>query len=334
MDRSVRVLAILCLLSIDCGRSNEPTAVAQPQSPAAPSTSNPASPGPVQIEMKDVMLHMDEGVVLHVNSLRGEMMPVKQGTPPVFDEPRSYVLRVSAAEMTMAMSSLTSLLNDHVFADEHAPLSDITVKVEEGRLKQKGTLHKGVSLPFSMEATVSAAPDGRLRMHAESAGVLGIPTKKIMEIFGLTLDDVVKIKDQRGVEIQGDDVLIDAGRVLPPPTIQGKLTSVDIANGRLNLRMAASGGKTDAPLAPADSKARHYVYFAGNQIRFGKLLMSNADLQLIDADERDPFDFFPERYNTQLVAGYSKNTPSGGLRTYMPDFNDVTPATDLRPASR
>jgi hypothetical protein len=61
--------------------------------------------------------------------------------------------------------------------------------------------------------------------------------------------------------------------------------------------------------------------------------MSAADLQLIDADPRDPFDFFPAQYNAQLIAGYSKNTPSGGLRTYMPDFSDLKarPKTNLRP---
>ena len=195
-------------------------------------------------------LHMDDGVVLDVSRLRGEMVPVKAGHPPVFDDPRSYVMRVSAAEMSMAMSSLASLMNDHVFADEHAPLSNIAVKVEDGRLKQKGTLHKGVPLAFSLEATVSAAPDGRLRIHAESARVLGIPAKKLMEIFGLSLDDVVKIKDQRGVEIEGDDVLIDPGRVLPPPVIQGRLTSVDLANGRLNLTMSAPDGKVTALTRP------------------------------------------------------------------------------------
>jgi hypothetical protein len=73
------------------------------------------------------------------------------------------------------------------------------------------------------------------------------------------------------------------------------------------------------------------VYFSGASIRFGKLTMTGSDLQLIDADERDPFDFFPARYNRQLVAGYSKNTPNGGLETYMPDFEDLDRARDLRP---
>jgi hypothetical protein len=283
--------------------------------------------------MRNVALHMSEGIVMHVNRLRGEMLSSKAGQPPVFDDPDSYVLKVADADLSMDMSSLTVLLNRHVFGGEDAPLTDITITVENGRLKQKGMLHKGVALPFSSEATVSAAPDGRMRLHTEGTRVLGVPAKPLMKIFGLSLDDVVKIKDQRGVEIRDDDILIDPGRVLPPPRIEGRLSRVEIANGRLH-QVLSSGGAPRPPLAPADAPGRHYVYFAGNQIRFGRLLMTNTDLQLIDADEGDPFDFFPARYNTQLVAGYSKNTPSGGLRTYMPDFNDVRPATDLRPNRR
>ena len=36
--------------------------------------------------------------------------------------------------------------------------------------------------------------------------------------------------------------------------------------------------------------------------------MTDADLQLIDMHPADPFDFYSAKYETQLVAGYSKNT--------------------------
>jgi hypothetical protein len=62
--------------------------------------------------------------------------------------------------------------------------------------------------------------------------------------------------------------------------------------------------------------------------------MTETDLQLIDLDERDAFDFYPAKYSAQLVAGYSKNTPAQGLKTYMPDFADLKPALDLRPPGR
>jgi hypothetical protein len=37
----------------------------------------------------------------------------------------------------------------------------------------------------------------------------------------------------------------------------------------------------------------------------------------------DPFDFYSAKYQAQLIAGYSKNTPQHGLRTYMPDYSRV-----------
>jgi len=54
------------------------------------------------------------------------------------------------------------------------------------------------------------------------------------------------------------------------------------------------------------------------------LTMTDADMRLIDADPKDPFDFFPDHYNDQLVAGYSKTTASGGLLVYMPDYDKVS----------
>jgi hypothetical protein len=47
-------------------------------------------------------------------------------------------------------------------------------------------------------------------------------------------------------------------------------------------------------------------------------------VQLIDADPTDPFDFFPDHYQDQLVAGYSKTTASGGLLVYMPDYEKIS----------
>jgi hypothetical protein len=109
--------------------------------------------------------------------------------------------------------------------------------------------------------------------------------------------------------------------VLPPPEIRGPLTRASMSGGRVVLRFGTAANLQ--PLAVPAPEAANYVYFGGGVIRFGKLTMTDADLQLIDQDPRDPFDFFPARYVKQLVAGYSKNTPSGGLQTYMPDFNDI-----------
>jgi hypothetical protein len=96
-------------------------------------------------------------------------------------------------------------------------------------------------------------------------------------------------------------------------------------------KFSSQGAPSGTLLAKADAGGRNYIYFSGSVITFGHLTMKPADLQLIDADPADPFDFFPARYEGQLVAGYSKNTPKGGLKTYMPDFGDLGRVKDLRP---
>jgi hypothetical protein len=288
----------------------------------------------VQIEMRNVHLHIADGVILDVSRLRGEMISRSNG-PPIFDDGESYVLAVDEGRMTLDMASLTRLLNDRVLAAANAPLKRVSVRAtEDGKLQQKGRLHKGIDLPFSMTASVSAAADGALRLHLESMKLAGVPVKSLMRVFGLELDDVVRLEQGHGVSVRENDVTIDIGQVLPAPQIRGRLADVRVQGDRLVQTFARADRRHPRTLAPPDDRAQNYVYFSGGTIRFGKLTMTDADLQLIDADPRDHFDFFPARYKSQLVAGYSKNTPAGGLETYMPDFNDLGRSgfKDLRPS--
>lgn len=324
-------LATLLAVLMGCRSSETPPA---PETPAtAPASAAPATAAPVQMEMKNVRLHLDDGIVLNVRHLRGEMVS-KAREAPVFDDPGSYVLRVFTGDVGLDMTSLTNLMNRHVFAYENAPLKDISVEIDDGKLKLKGRMHKGVWVPFSMKATVAATPDGRQKLHTEAVSALGIPATKLLDLFGLTLADLMTVEKERGVEIRDDDVIIAPGRVLPPPQIQGHLSRAEVANGELRQVFAGLDGRVVPILTPPDQKARNYVYFSGSIIRFGKLTMTGADLQLIDVDEGDPFDFSPAKYNEQLVAGYSKSTPAKGLKTYMPDFADLKPGLNLRPAAR
>ena len=143
-----------------------------------------------------------------------------------------------------------------------------------------------------------------------------------MNLLGLALDDLLDLKNRHDVTVDGDDIIIESGEALPPPEIRGRLSKVGVSEGRLTLTYLSSND------APADRgrrspSPRNHVSFTGGTIRFGKLTMTDADLRLIDIDPRDSFDFFPAQYQRQLIAGYSRNTPAGGLRTFMPDYDDL-----------
>jgi hypothetical protein len=51
--------------------------------------------------------------------------------------------------------------------------------------------------------------------------------------------------------------------------------------------------------------------------------MTDVDMILIDMDPTDPFDFFMDRYNDQIAAGYSKISSNSALRIYVRDFNKL-----------
>jgi hypothetical protein len=143
-----------------------------------------------------------------------------------------------------------------------------------------------------------------------------------MHVFGVELDELIKTREERGVKIDDNDIIMDPELITPPPQIQGRVTIVQIEGDELiqvfGPSNRLSGGTTRATaLHPTGAG---YMYYRGGTIRFGKLTMNNADLKIVDANPKDVFDFSIDHYNRQLVAGYSKNTPRYGLVTHMPDY--------------
>ena len=272
------------------------------------------STAPVGIQMKNVRLHVAADATLEIKWLDGRLRSRTAG-PPVFDDQQSFVMEIDDGEMAVDASSLSALVN-RAFDYKGAALSNLRVTFENGHLVQHGTLKKGISVPFSITASVTATAGGLLNVHPLKVKTAGIPTAKLMSLFGVELDDILKSRPDRGITFTDNDLFLDAARMLPAPETRGKLVKAFVSGDRL-VQVFGRGA------AAAAAGGGNYIWFRGGTIRFGKLTMSETDLKLIDMDPRDPFDFYSARYNDQLVAGYSKNTPQQGLRTYMPDFADL-----------
>jgi hypothetical protein len=276
----------------------------------------PQEPLPVGIEMRNVRLHVADDVVLEVKWLSGRLRSTSSTSPPIFDDQRSFTMEITDAELAIDEASLTALVH-RAFDYKGATLSDVRVGFEDGRLVQHGKLKKAITVPFTIVAAVAATPDGIMKVHPIKVKAAGIPAATLMSVFGVDLDEIVQSRPDRGIVFRGNDLFLDPSRMLPPPETRGKLTKVFVRGDRL-VQVFGRG-------ATADWRARrgNYIWFRGGTIRFGKLTMSEADLKLIDMDPKDPFDFYSARYNEQLVAGYTKNTPQHALRTYMPDYDDL-----------
>ena len=103
----------------------------------------------------------------------------------------------------------------------------------------------------------------------------------------------------------------------PPPHLNGRITHVSIAGGKL-IQVFDSGQHRAELNPPYRSKA--YIYHRGGVPCFGKLTMHDADLEIV-GDRPGVFDSFQKEYQKQLVAGYSKNTEANGLIAHMVDYS-------------
>ena len=271
----------------------------------------------IAVDFQNVNFYLAPDAVLEVRRLQGALLATSPGSPPSFDDLKSYTLRIDRGEVAMQPASLTAVLNRWVFNYDGTPISDVTVSIENGQLKQKGTLHKGVAIPFTILADMMVTPDGRIRLHPTSVKAVGIPANGLMKMFHLELDSLIKSNRARGFEIEGNDFLLLPDRLIPEPRLAGRLTSIRIEGDRI---VEVFGTR---PAHGSDGVAKNYMYYRGGVLKFGKLTMNDTDLRLVDADPRDPFAFSPAQYLKQLTAGYSKSLPNGGLRTFMPDLDQA-----------
>lgn len=270
--------------------------------------------------MAAVDFHLAPDVVLHVRRLRGTMLAVVPGTPASFDDKRSFVIRVGTADAGITTGDLGRLLNGYVFAYDGAPLSDLRVGTEGERVRLRGILHKGADLPFDIVASLSVTPAGLLRLHPLHVRVARVPVGPLLELAGIPLDRLLDLRGSRGAAVRGDDVLLDPDSMLPPPRIGGRVVAARVVGDEIRLTFD-DGSAT--PAAEAPGAASNYLRFAGGTVRFGKLFMVHTDLTIVDEAPDDPLDFSLDEYARQLVAGFVRNTPAGGLVVHVPDLRTL-----------
>ncbi|HEV8613181.1 MAG TPA: hypothetical protein VGQ73_06700 [Gemmatimonadales bacterium] len=275
---------------------------------------------PVEAAMRRVDFHVDETIVLQIDYLRGRLLATRAEAPVHFDNPRSFILEIDSADITLSARGMSELLNRYVFAYSGAPLKSLTITVEGKRLRQRGRVN---GFPFNILSDVQLTPSGELRLRPVSIKAFGISVKGLLGLLGITLEKMMDLRKAKGVRAEKNDLVLSPTTILPPPTIRGHLARVELRDSAMVQVFRSEHGPVPPALVPPDSTAINYMYFLGGSLRFGNLTMTPADLLILDGDPKDRFDFYLGRYNDQLVAGFSRNTPSKGLITTMPDLRTL-----------
>ena len=276
-----------------------------------------ASRQPVEVDMANVDLHITSDVTLHIMQMHGSFTPVDRDVT-YLDDKRSYTVFVDSGEVAIDLASLNALMARSMAGDK-SNVDKLRVSIKDGTLRQQGVIDSAINVPFKATSDVSATRDGRIRVSTKSVRGFGLPLRPVMSLFRIKMDNLVKTAPGSGVETDGNDLIVDPAVVIPAPAVRGRLTNVRIEGDRMVQTFGSGTGR--AASLPALSP--NHIYWRGSQLSFGKLTMRETDLELVDMDPKDAFDFSIDHWNAQLIEGYSKTLPNRGLRAFMPDYNDL-----------
>jgi len=267
-----------------------------------------------QVSMRDVNFYLMPNSALRIRSLRGTMRSLTGG-PVAFDDKNSFIIHLTYAEIGLNGTDITTLMNRYIFAYPGAPLKRLQVHTAGSQVVQTGVMHKIIDIPFQITADVSVTPEGLIRLHPVKTRILGVDGNGLMRAFGLTLQKILDLSKAKGVTVKGNDLYLDPVQILPPPAIEGHITALRVEGDQLVQTFGRVAEAT--PIPQPDTSAGAYMFFKGGSLHFGKLVMLDAEMQVVDLRPTGFFNFDLDKYKDQLVAGYERTLPDLGLEVYM-----------------
>src|SRR5262245_22700960 len=153
-----------------------------------------ASKPSVEVDMRNVDLHITPQIDLHIRHLRGRFVAAGTRPAPYLDDPGSYTVLVDTGEVAVDLPSLNAIVG-RALEQAHSNVRRVEISVDDnGQLRQKGVVKKGISVPFDMKASVGVTPDGLIRIHTESIKGFGVPVNPLLKLLRLQTGELMRLR--------------------------------------------------------------------------------------------------------------------------------------------
>ncbi|MEB3297915.1 MAG: hypothetical protein VKO21_00325 [Candidatus Sericytochromatia bacterium] len=271
---------------------------------------------------QNVAYRIDEAVVVDMASMDADLVPYDLNKPLMPSNIRDYLVKVHLAEFSMTDEALAALMNRHVFNFPGSPISDIRISCINGRLRQTAKLRKfGLTITTELEGNLTPNGKGQLVLRPDRIKSNGIPVKGVLDLFGVEVAEMLKAREDKGVRIDGNDIILFPDRMIPPPAMRGHCIGATIQQGRVTMRFD-DGVRRERPALP--EPARNWILMWGGNVLTNNNLVFDARIQLIDDTPENPMFYYQPLYLQQLETGLTVSTPRGEMITYLPDVMGTT----------
>ena len=309
-------LAAIALFSVSgCGKPET-----APEAPKPQRVYTEPQGGMTQFFTKNVIYRVDEDIVCEMPNFVADIRVFEPNQPFIPANIDDFVVQVHTANLTIDEKSMAALFNKYVFNYPGSPLFDVQIKVLDGKLRQTAKLKKfGLTLTCELEGQIKANGKGQLVLHPTSIKSNGIPVKGLFDLIGLEVASLINANEDKGVKIEGNNVILFPDRMIPPPTLRGFCTGATLTPGKITMTFD-DGVKRPEPDYP-DKEAKNYILMWGGNVLINNNLVLNTKMQMIDDTPDDPMHYYMPVYREQLQAGTTVATTKGEMLAYLSDVH-------------
>lgn len=272
-----------------------------------------------QFYTRNVVYRVDADIVVGMPDLNADVQVIRPNQPFIPANVNDFVVNIHTGHLTMDDASMAAIFNKYAFNYPGSPLTDLKITNQEGKVIMSGTLHKGLPIPFSMEGTLTGHGDGKLVLKPTSVKSAGIPVKGLMDVLGLEMANLINSK-AAGVLIDGDNIVIDPSKLLPPPAINGYAVGAEVHKGQVTMLF---DDQVRRPTPDLPENAQNFILMWGGNILINNHVIMDAKLEEIDLTPQDPMFFYMPVYREQLAAGFVV-ADHGFTIAYLPDVHGTT----------
>jgi hypothetical protein len=279
------------------------------------------------LTMRNVQFRFTKDLVVGIDRIRAQMRPVPPAQVVSFDDPSSFDLDVAGASVRLTGPQVEVLMNTRIFAYPNANIRNLRVEEEGQNLVIHGTLSKGATIPFTMVGTPSIREGRWLAIETKEVKIGAVGVTGLLSALHISLSAMINVPASGNLRVEKNTILIDVFSNLPSPRLHGTIASLDCCTRGFGLVIGSPNAVSDSALralVPSAMASPNFLAIRRGTLKFGKLTMVDSDLDLVDADPRDPFDFYLRNYQCQLAAGEAHATLQFGWRVRMPDFDKLT----------
>ncbi len=277
--------------------------------------------GTTRFMCRNVLYRLDANVSMFLTDMNADVLLKDPTLPFVPANKTDYQIQVHHAIVDKGASDLEALMNTYVFNDRDTPIKDVKMAFKGDRLIMSGKMKKGVWVAFEMEGVMEATQDGKIRMKPVVIKSMGLRVDGLMSLIGLEMAKLLKMKEEKGLIMQGNEIIMDPSKLYPPPALIGHVTEVGVKNNMLHIVMD-DGKARPWPETPV-TNTRSTLLMWGGDVLINSCLSLNAKFQINDATPNTPMVFALDRYREQLEAGFVVPSRAGHMIAYVPDVLDI-----------